>query len=346
MLDLSGPALSAAEREALLAPAAGGVILFSRNHESREQITALAAEIHALRSPPLLVAVDHEGGRVQRFREGFTALPAPARLGEMFDLEPERALRLAETAGWVMAAELRAVGVDFSFAPVLDLGRGVSTVIGDRAFHRRPAVVAQLARAYVRGVQRAGMAAVGKHFPGHGGVAADSHDTLPVDPRPYAEIQAQDLVPFERLIHAGLAAVMPAHVVFPAVDSQPAGFSRRWLRAVLRERLGFQGAVVSDDLSMAGALVIPDPVARVRAALEAGCDLVLACRDPASRPAILAALADHRDPVANARLARLHGRGHLTWADLERGSEWRQAAASVSALERAPELALGDDATA
>lgn len=346
MLDLSGPALTDAEREALRHPAAGGVILFSRNYESREQVAALVAEVHAVRTPPLLVAVDHEGGRVQRFREGFTRLPAAARFGELFDRDPRQALRLAEAAGWVMAAELRAVGVDFSFAPVLDLDRGVSRVIGDRAFHRRPEVVAQLARAFARGMQHAGMAAVGKHFPGHGSVAADSHDTLPVDPRAYADIQAEDLVAFERMIHSGLAAIMPAHVVFPAVDPRPAGFSRRWLKGVLRERLGFQGAVVSDDLSMAGAGVIADPVERARAALDAGCDLVLVCREPAGQPAVLAALVDHRDPVAQARLARLHGRGQPCWEDLEASGEWRQATAAVAALERAPELALGDDATA
>jgi beta-N-acetylhexosaminidase len=346
MIDLEGLALTPEDREILRDPGVGGVILFSRNYASPEQLTALVQEVHALRSPPLLVAVDHEGGRVQRFREGFTRLPAAARYGELYDRDPARALRLAETGGWLMAAELRAVGVDLSFAPVLDLDRGVSRVIGDRAFHRRPAVVAELARATMRGMQRAGMAAVGKHFPGHGAVAADSHEALPVDPRPYADIQAEDLLAFERLAHYGIPGIMPAHVVFPAVDDRPAGFSRRWLRAVLRERLGFQGAVVSDDLSMAGAAVIADWGARARAALEAGCDLLIAGNDRGGAARVLEALAGHADPVSRSRLARLHGRHPLRREDLLASDRWQEAASAVAALERAPELALGDDATA
>ena len=346
MIDLAGLELAAEERDLLRDPLIGGVILFSRNYESPAQVAALVADIHAVRSPPLLVAVDHEGGRVQRFRDGFTVLPAPARYGDLYGRSPARGLEIAESAGWLMAAELRAVGVDFSFAPVLDLNRGVSRVIGDRAFHRRPEVVAELARAFMRGMQRAGMVAVGKHFPGHGSVEADSHDALPVDPRPYADIQAEDLLAFERMVHYGLPAVMPAHVVFPAVDDRPAGFSRRWIEGILRGRIGFQGAVVSDDLSMAGAAHIAEPGARAAAAIEAGCDLVLVCHDREAVARALETLAGYHNPVSQARLARLHGRGHGSRDDLLASADWQVAAAAVTRLEREPELALGDDSVA
>ncbi len=219
MLGVEGLELSAEERELLRHPQVGGVILFTRNYHSPAQVAALVAAIHALRQPRLLVAVDHEGGRVQRFREGFTRLPAVRRLGEIYDQERMRAKQLARVSGWLMAAELRAVGVDFSFAPVLDLDHGVSGVIGDRAFHHDPEAVADLAHAYMSGMQKAGMEAVGKHFPGHGGVAADSHHELPIDPRPYEALADADLLAFERMIHYGLAALMPAHVRYPAVDA-------------------------------------------------------------------------------------------------------------------------------
>jgi len=346
MIDLAGLELAAEERDLLHDPLVGGVILFSRNYESPAQVAALVAEIHAVRSPALLVAVDHEGGRVQRFRDGFTVLPAPARYGDLYGRSPARGLEMAESAGWLMAAELRAVGVDFSFAPVLDLNRGVSRVIGDRAFHRRPEVVAELARAFMRGMQRAGMVAVGKHFPGHGSVEADSHDSLPVDPRPYADIQGEDLLAFERMVHYGLAAIMPAHVVFPAVDDRPAGFSRRWIEGILRGRIGFQGAVVSDDLSMAGAAHIAEPGARAAAAIEAGCDLVLVCHDREAVARALETLAGYHSPVSQARLARLHGRGHGNRAELLASAGWRDAATLIARLEREPELALGDDGVA
>ena len=223
ILGLEGLELSAEEQRLLRHPLVGGIILFSRNYQSAEQVAALIAAVHSLRQPRLLVAVDHEGGRVQRFREGFTALPAVRRLGEVYDQNPAGAKRLARVSGWLMATELRAVGVDFSFAPVLDLDRGVSRVIGDRAFHHDPEVVADLAHAYMSGMQKAGMEAVGKHFPGHGAVEADSHLELPVDERSYVDIAAEDLLVFKRMVHYGLAGVMPAHVVYPGVDSQPAG---------------------------------------------------------------------------------------------------------------------------
>lgn len=325
MVDVAGSTLDPVERERLAHPLVGGVILFARNYESPEQIAALVNDIHAVREPQLLVAVDHEGGRVQRFRDGFTALPAVARLGEHYDENPPRAKRLAEACGWLMARELRAVGVDFSFAPVLDLNCGVSSVIGDRAFHTTPEGVAELAHAYMRGMQDAGMAATGKHFPGHGSVAADSHVDVPVDERSYEEIARTDLVPFRRMIEYGLAAMMPAHVIYPKVDAQPAGYSRFWLKEVLRKRLKFQGVVFSDDLSMEGAKVAGGVVERARAALTAGCDMVLMCNDPAGADTVLDGLDYPDDPVSHLRLVRMHGRQPIDRQQLLADNAYRQA---------------------
>ena len=280
MLDVAGTELDAEDVRRLQHPLVGGVILFARNYQSPAQIKALTAAIHAVRQPPLLISVDHEGGRVQRFREGFTRLPAMRELGKTWDGNPKRARQLAEEAGWVLAAELRAHGVDFSFTPVLDIDYGHSQVIGDRAFHHNPQAIAELAHALMAGLKRGGMAAVGKHFPGHGHVAADSHVDIPVDERIPAQLE-HDIEPFRRLVEDGLAAIMPAHVIYPKVDSRPAGFSKRWLKDILRQQLGFQGAVFSDDLSMAGARLIDgEQVSYTQAAvtaLNAGCDLVLLC---------------------------------------------------------------------
>ena len=266
MVDLKGTRLEPDEKEMLEHPLVGGVILFSRNYESPEQIADLVDNIHQVREPHLLVSVDHEGGRVQRFREGFTALPPLAKLGAQYQQDKKRAKRMAETCGWLMAIELRAVGVDFSFAPVLDIERGISDVIGDRSFGKDPDTVVDLAVAYIRGMQNAGMAATGKHFPGHGAVKADSHVACPVDERSFEDIVAYDVVPFERLIRNGLAGIMPAHVVYSSVDPNPAGFSRFWLNEVLRNQLEFQGVIFSDDLRMEGASIAGDVVDRARAA--------------------------------------------------------------------------------
>jgi beta-N-acetylhexosaminidase len=346
MLDLRGPELAADEREMLLHPLAGGVILFSRNYRDEVQLRTLTSGIHELREPPLLVAVDHEGGRVQRFHQEFTSLPACGRFGELYDDDPQEALRLAQQCGWLMAAELLAVGVDFSFAPVLDLDRGISRVIGDRAFHREPDTVAELARRFVRGMKTAGMAAVGKHFPGHGSVAADSHEALPVDARSLEDILAGDIVPFERLIASGLPAVMPAHVLYPAVDPRPAGFSPVWLRDVLREQLGFQGAIFSDDVSMAGAEVAGTHVERAEAALRAGCDMILVCNNSTAAAAVLETLDAGADPAAQVRLMRMHGAGERTGlTEIKNRQQWRDAAVLLAAIDVSPELGLGDDRT-
>jgi len=310
MLDLCGTTLSAEEHELLRHPQVGGVILFARNFESTQQLIALTQAIHAARQPPLLIAVDHEGGRVQRFREGFTRIPPMRRLGEIWVDHPQRARHLAHQTGYVLGAELRACGVDFSFTPVLDLDYGESQVIGDRAFHRDPQCVAELAHHLMLGLKEAGMAAVGKHFPGHGFVIADSHLAIPVDERDYADILIDDIEPFRQMIDYGLHAIMPAHVIYPKVDEQPAGFSAKWLKGILRSELGFDGVIFSDDLSMEGAKAGGDVVTRGQAALAAGCDMVLLCNEPASAKTLLDGLKASMPPVSLARLARMHGKPH------------------------------------
>lgn len=343
MLDLTGPELMAEERDLLLHPLVGGVILFSRNYESPEQLRALTSVIHGLREPRLLVAVDQEGGRVQRFQVGFTRLPAPARLGLLYDTDPRRALALAEACGWVLAAELGFVGVDVTFAPVLDLARSRSTVIGDRAFHADPQIVAELARAGMRGMRQAGMRAVGKHFPGHGSVEADSHRTLPIDDRSLATIRMEDMLAFERMIQYGLAALMPAHVVYPEVDPHPAGFSTFWLQNILREELGFKGAIFSDDLTMAGAASMGDFPERAYAALAAGCDMILVCNDRPGAVAILDALRLAPNAVSAARLVSMHPQHPPEREALATDTRYRARVEAVAALQREPELALRDD---
>jgi len=275
MIDIAGTALSRLDRERLRHPLVGGMILFSRNYQSPDQMAALCAEIHGLRAPPLLIAVDHEGGRVQRFRSQFTRLPPMRRLGALWDQERQAALEAARAIGFVLAAELRACGVDLSFTPVLDLDYGASSVIGDRALHGDPCAVAELATALNSGLHRAGMAACGKHFPGHGYVAADSHVAIPVDHRRLEQMQ-DDIEPYRRV---ALDAVMPAHVIYPRMDDQPAGFSRYWLD-MLRGDLNFDGVIFSDDLAMQGASVAGDIVARAEAAWAAGCGMLLVCNVP------------------------------------------------------------------
>ena len=281
MVDVAGLELTDAERARLRHPLVGGVILFARNFSDRAQLAALCAAIHAARDEPLLIAVDHEGGRVQRFRtDGFTPLPAMRVFGQWYDRDPQAALHAATETGFVLASELRACGVDFSFTPVLDLDYGVSQVIGNRALHEDPAAVALLARALIQGLSQAGMAACGKHFPGHGAVAADSHLAIPVDERPLDEILDADAAPYRWLGDLTLPAIMPAHVIYPQVAPEPAGFSRRWVTDILRGRFEYDGVVFSDDLTMEGASVAGDIRARALATLDAGCDMVLVCNRP------------------------------------------------------------------
>jgi beta-N-acetylhexosaminidase len=309
VIDVEGARLTNADRERLVHPKVGMAILFARNYESAEQLRELTAEIHALRSPPLLIAVDHEGGRVQRFRQPpFTRIPAMGRLGALWEQDVLKASRVATAAGYVMAAELRAHGVDLTFAPVLDLDWGTSGVIGDRALHRDPRVVTMLAAQLAHGMAIAGMANCGKHFPGHGWPTADSHVAVPVDERRRAEILDEDAAPYHWL-GVGLAAVMPAHVIYPQVDDKPAGFSARWIKGLLRRRLGFAGAVFSDDLSMEGASVAGGIVERGQAALDAGCDFIIASGSPAAVDQLLAGIRWRRTPSFEARLARLVPRG-------------------------------------
>lgn len=340
MLDVEGLALTPADRALLREPAVGGVILFSRNYESPEQLADLVAGIRALRSPPLLIAVDHEGGRVQRFREGFTEIPPMRRLGRRYDEAPDDALQLARTAGWLVGAELRAADIDLSFAPCVDLDWGISDVIGNRAFHREPAIVAELAGEFCRGLKDAGMAAVAKHFPGHGAVVADSHERLPVDRRGYSDV-LDDMQPYEKLIgNRQLAGVMLAHVVYSETDPLPAGFSAYWIQNQLRSQLGFDGAVFCDDLSMKATEGFGPMPERARLALDAGCDMVLVCNDRRAAEAAVGALQDASKPLSLVRLARLHGTGSLLRESLLSSERWQSARDRLAGWQDSPSFRL------
>ena len=300
LLDLKGLVLDAQERETLCHPLAGGVILFARNFESNDQLRALTASIRALRDPTLLIAVDHEGGRVQRFQNGFTRIPPMAELARKC-ANLQQAAKTAKAIGTVIAHELLDCGIDFSFTPVLDVDFGRSGVIGSRAFSSDPEVIALLAGELIAGLHEEGMASVGKHFPGHGYVQADSHVALPVDDRSRLELEQCDLLPYRRLIPAGLKAIMPAHVIFPRVDRYPAGFSSVWLKDILRGELGFHGMIFSDDLSMEGASIAGDVVNRASAAFEAGCDMVLVCNSPSEAQTLLCRLGHQELDVRRGR---------------------------------------------
>ena len=300
MIDIAGLELSESDRQRLLHPLVGGLILFARNFRSPAQLAKLTQDVHSLRSPALLIAIDHEGGRVQRCREGFTRLPPMRRLGQLWEVDPEEARRAARSIGFVLAAELRKSGVDLSFTPVLDLDWGRSSVVGDRSFHGEPEVVTFLARALIDGLRAAGMAACGKHFPGHGWAEADSHVAMPSDEREMNELAA-DMLPYRQL---KLDAIMPAHVVYPKVDARPAGFSPIWI-GKLREDLDFGGVVFSDDLSMAAAGVAGDVVDRVAAAWAAGCDMLLVCNAPDAVDVVLERWRAEPKPMCSARVERL-----------------------------------------
>ncbi len=339
MLDVEGVSLTAEDRERILHPLCGGVILFARNYESVEQVSALTREIRELGKDGLLISVDQEGGRVQRFREGFLALPPLRMIGDHYDVSPQEAVRLSNQLGWAMASEVLAVGVDFSFAPVLDLEYGESAVIGDRALHKKPEVVTALARSYIWGMKKAGMSAVGKHFPGHGFVAADSHTHLPVDERPFEEIEARDLLPFRELAGMGLEGVMPAHVIYSSCDEEPAGFSSFWLQEVLRKKLGFEGVIFSDDLSMAAAEVAGSPLQRAEKALDAGCDVLLVCNNPEAAEQVLEGLEgeDLPERVEVSRIMR--ARKAPQWQALHESEDWAEVVSRLNQL-------LGDRNTA
>lgn len=306
MLDLKGVALTSDEAQLLRQPEVGGLILFARNYESPAQLRALMTQVREAR-PDILVAVDQEGGRVQRLREGVTRLPAMATLGQRWSMDREQAESEARELGWLMAAELRDFDIDFSFAPVLDLNWSRSGVIGDRAFADSIDGISTLATAFMRGMHEAGMAATGKHFPGHGWVEADSHLAIPVDERALDAIESTDMQPFEALIRNGLDAIMPAHVIYSTVSDKPAGFSRFWLQQQLRQRLGFDGVIFSDDLTMEGASIAGGFPQRAQKALDAGCDMVLVCNHPEGALEVL----DHlkQNPVkASERLVRMRAR--------------------------------------
>ncbi len=333
MVDVAGFSLSEAERTRLSHPLVGGVILFRRNFQNIEQLKALTAEIRSLRNPALLIAVDHEGGRVQRFLEGFTRLPPMSVLGELWQQDAAAARAAAEDVGVVLAAELRACGIDLSFTPVLDLDWGRCAVIGNRAFHRDPQIVSELALALQRGLQQGGMSTCGKHFPGHGFVAGDSHFVMPQDDRSLAQLEADDLIPFARLAAAGMGSVMPAHVVYPAVDSRPAGFSPVWLQDILRGQLGFDGVIFSDDLGMEGAAGAGSFVERAAAALAAGCDMVLVCNQPARADEVLAGLQLPAQPKLAERLQRMAGAGEVdSWQQEIRSPDFAARQQRVMAL--------------
>ena len=335
MIDVTGTELAPDDRARLRHPATGGVILFARNVGVPEQVRALVSAIRAER-PGLLIAVDQEGGRVRRLREGFTDIPPMRELGHIYDYDRNKACELAHATGELLGLELRSVDIDFSFTPVLDRDIDVSDVIGDRAFHHDPEVIAQLAGELIRGLEAAGIAAVGKHFPGHGAVASDSHHTLPVDDRSLSEIENQDLEAF-RPVLADLGAIMPAHVLYPQVDAQPAGFSRVWLQDILRRELRFRGAILSDDLAMAGAEIAGTPAQRARAAREAGCDMVLVCNAPAQADAVLEAEGGYPlSEDARRRLERLRARNltpnrHRLPTLQARLRHWIQATRATSA---------------
>lgn len=330
MLDLEGLVLTEAEKDLIRHPHVGGIILFARNFNNVEQVSALVRSIRELRSE-LIIAVDQEGGRVQRFREGFVKLPPMRVFGDLYATDPDAARQRSYQCGWLMASEVLAVGVDISFAPILDVDCGISQVIGDRAFHADPQIAVKLLREFIRGMHDAGMAATGKHFPGHGSVVADSHIALPVDERSWAEIEAHDLVPFAALARE-LQGIMPAHVIYSKVDAKPAGFSPFWLQDILRQRLGFDGVIFSDDLSMEGAVATGPFSDRTNAALDAGCDMVLVCNHRVGALEVLQALEARGQFPEQRRFEALRGRFRHGWESLHADASWSLARETIGAM--------------
>lgn len=339
MVDVEGLCLQRHEIQRLKNPLVGAVILFARNYQDPKQLSELCRQIHEVRDEPLLIAIDHEGGRVQRCRSGgFTHLPAMRDLGELWDSNQEASLDLAREVGYVLAAELAACGVDFSFTPVLDLDYGLSEVIGNRSFHRNPEVVAKLAEALIEGLGEAGMSSCGKHFPGHGFVEADSHVAIPVDTREFDEIWEEDIKPYVALGHLKLPSLMPAHVIYEKVDSMPAGFSKFWIQEVLRQRMNYQGMVFSDDLTMEGASVVGGIVERANAAFAAGCDMVLVCNRPDLADELLANLQHEASAESIERLKKLHLKSFsMNWQQLHSEPRYVKAKQMIDRLAQESE---------
>ena len=335
MLDVAGTELTQTDIDRLLHPLTGGVILFSRNFSNARQLSQLTQQIHALRVPKLLIAVDHEGGRVQRFQQGFTRLPAMRELGKIWDKEPRHAYHLATQVGYVLSSELNACGVDFSFTPVLDIDHGMSSGIGGRSFHRDPDAVSNLAHHIMLGLKKGGMLAVAKHFPGHGYIQADSHCQTCVDDRSFEDIELSDLIPFERLIDHGIAGIMAAHVVYPKIDAKPAGFSSVWLQKILRTELQFEGCIFTDDLNMQGAAVkyCETMLQRAQAALAAGCDMILVCNNAEGADEVLHGLEWNISATSTSRLARMHAKNHFgSLMKLREQHDYVQAIREISAI--------------
>ncbi len=342
MVDIAGQELSADDKALLSDPVVGGVILFSRNYHSLEQLETLVQSIQAIKKPRLLVAVDQEGGRVQRFKDGFTILPAMRHFGDIYEQDQKKALELARQCGWLMASEVNSTGVDISFAPVLDIDKGISTVIGDRAFHSDPFVVGKIAQAFIVGMDEAGMQATGKHFPGHGSIAADSHVAMPIDERPLREIEMDDLKPFQFMIDAGINALMMAHVIYPRVDKHSAGFSHVWIKTILREKMHFQGAIFSDDLSMEGAVIAGDYKQRAKVSLDAGCDMILVCNNRTAAWDVVNSLQGYNNPASSLRLAHLHQKQAISRDTLVAMPRWREAKRQLAHYIEEPSLDLLD----
>jgi beta-N-acetylhexosaminidase len=330
MIDIAGTTLSQYDKEKIAHPNTGAIILFARNYEAPKQVAELSQQIKAARQGPILIAVDQEGGRVQRFQTGFTRLPPAAAYAQY----PE----LTQGAGWLMAIELLVLGIDFSFAPVLDIDCGISTIIGNRSFSQDPEQACQLSSLFRQGMRSAGMAAIGKHFPGHGAVALDSHLTLPVDERNFKSLSEQDLLPFKQLIEEGLEGIMPAHVVYPAVDELPAGFSSIWINEILRKQLSFNGAVFSDDLSMEGAAAVGDFALRAKLAREAGCDMLLVCNNETAAEQVLETTPIASNKLREQRLLAMLGKTNATQQVLQNSLKWQTISKKV--IELAESYAL------
>ncbi len=334
MIDIEGFELTQADKKRLLNPLMAGVILFTRHFKSIEQLQNLTQQIHQLRHPKLLIAVDHEGGRVQRFKEGFTRLPAMQQFGRLYSSNKKSAIEMSETIGWLLATELLSVGIDFSFTPVVDLNYATSNVIGDRAFDTDEKIVAQLSFHLMNGMHKAGMAAVAKHFPGHGYIKQDTHSEIAIDDRNYEQLLQKDIQPFLHLITNNIEAIMPAHVIYPKIDNQPAGFSHKWLQEILRKQYQFDGVIISDDISMHAVTSFGTPSVRVNKALMAGCDLVLVCNDLTATDEVLANLKYQTNALSHARLIRLHGKAKIKYNNLTFNVAWKNAVTKINKFNK------------